>query len=76
MTGEQGVARQQGEGEEFSAGYVMGGPDTMTVGLKWGTRMEGNQELSARIELYQQSGDTQAADLDALITQIGYTFYF
>ena len=60
---------------------VIGGNTIMqfnsaTVGLKWGTRMAGNQELSARVELYQQSGDTEAADLDALITQIGYTFYF
>ncbi|MBV1921122.1 MAG: DUF3570 domain-containing protein [Pseudomonadales bacterium] len=75
-TAEQVSASYKARDEDFSADYRLGNLDTTTLGLKWGTRMAGNQELSARIEFYQQSGGTEAADLDALITQIGYTFYF
>lgn len=75
-TTEQVSASYKAQGEDFSADYRLGNLDTTTVGLKWGARIAGTQEFSARIELYQQSGDTEAADLDALITQIGYTFNF
>ena len=76
VTAEQVAAKYKAGLEDVSADYRLGDLDSATIGVKWGTKLAGNQELTARVEMYQQSGDTEAADLDALITQIGYTFYF
>jgi len=61
---------------DVSADYRLGGLDTSTLGAKWGYKFDDNHELSLRFEIYKQSGDSKAADLSSLISQIGYTFYF
>ncbi|OUS26093.1 hypothetical protein A9Q99_19140 [Gammaproteobacteria bacterium 45_16_T64] len=59
-----------------SADYRLGGLEATTAGIKWATKLDKQHEFNIRVELYEQSGDTAAADLSALITQLGYTFYF
>jgi len=61
---------------EVSADYRLGSMETSTVGVKWATTLKKGHELSLRFELYQQSGDTKAADLSSVISQVGYTFYY
>lgn len=61
-------------GDEASADYRLGDLTDTTLGLKVGHALTRGREWNARLELYQQSGDSDAADIDAVITQIGYTF--
>ena len=61
---------------EASSDYRLGNLDDMTYGLKVGRKLSRGREWNARLEMFQQSGDTDAADLNALITQVGYTFYW
>jgi hypothetical protein len=69
-------AIQAGTIEEASADYRLGKLSDQTLGLKVGRTLDNGREWSARLEVFQQSGDTEAADLDAIITQIGYSFRF
>lgn len=62
--------------QEASGDYRLGNLDDMTYGLKFGRKLSRGREWNARVEMFQQSGDTDAAELDALITQVGYTFYW
>ena len=68
--------KYQGEGTDVSADYRLGKLDTTTVGLKWGTEFFKTHQLTSRLELYQQSGDSKIADLDAIIFQVGYGLKF
>lgn len=61
---------------EASADYRLGALDDTTIGLKVGRKLSRGREWNARVEMFQQSGDTEAANVDALITQVGYNFYW
>ena len=62
--------------DEVSADYRLGNLTDTTYGVKVGKQWKNNQQLSLRVESFQQSGDSDASELDALITQVGYTFYW
>jgi hypothetical protein len=62
--------------QEATGDYRLGNLDDMTYGLKFGRKLSKGREWNARVEMYQQSGDTDPAEVDALITQVGYTFYW
>ncbi len=70
-----------------SSDYRLGDFDAMTAGLKFGWKTSDNNDMSVRVELYQQSGSipggqiigNQAArnnypDLNAIIAQFSYRF--
>lgn len=70
-----------------SSDYRLGNFDAMTAGLKYGWRTAGGNDISVRLELYQQRGNipggllfgnqlarVQYPDLDAVIAQISYRF--
>ena len=61
---------------EASSDYRLGNLDDMTYGVKVGRKLSRGREWNARLELFSQSGDTKAAEVDAFITQVGYTFYW
>lgn len=74
---------------EVSADYRLAEFDATTLGLKFGYLLGENKEFSARLESYQQRGDSSPSDaigvqknydmfpdLDALIFQVGYSFSF
>lgn len=67
---------QNGVITEASADYRLGALTDTTFGLKVGKKLSGGREWNARLEFFQQSGDTDAADLDAIITQVGFNFYW
>lgn len=67
---------QAGTLTEASSDYRLGNLDDTTYGLKVGRKMSRGREWSARVEMFKQSGDSAAADVDALITQVGYSFYW
>lgn len=67
--------------------YRLGNFDAITAGLKYGWKSRGGNDLSVRVELYQQRGDIPAGnlignqvglvsypDLDAIIVQFSYHF--
>jgi hypothetical protein len=67
--------------------YRLGNFDAITVGLKYGWTTKNNNEMSARLEFYQQSGSIPAdklfgnqvglveyPDLNAIIFQFSYRF--
>ena len=67
--------------------YRLGDFDATTVGLKFGWKTAGDNDMSVRLELYQQRGDIPAGnlignqvglvkypDLDAVIAQFSYRF--
>ncbi len=62
--------------DEVSADYRLGNLTDTTYGVKLGKQWKNNQQWSFRVESFQQSGDSDASELDALITQVGYTFYW
>jgi len=62
--------------DDVSADYRLGDLTDVTVGLKFGRELASGSKWNARLEFFQQSGDTDAADVDALIGQVGYTFYW
>lgn len=70
------TAAQVGSLDEVSADYRLGNLTDTTYGVKVGKQWKNNQQLSLRVESFQQSGDSDASELDALITQVGYTFYW
>jgi hypothetical protein len=70
-----------------SSDYRLGNFDAITAGLKYGWTTKNGNEMSARLELYQQRGsippDKQFGnqtglvtypDLDAIIFQFNYRF--
>lgn len=75
--------------EFVSADYRLAGFDAATLGLKLGYKLSPDQELYARLESYQQRGDSNPSDaigvqknydmfpdLDATMVQIGYSVKF
>ncbi len=70
-----------------SSDYRLGDFDAITAGLKYGWKTRNNNDMSIRVELYQQSGSIPAGqvignqagrdnypDLNALIVQFSYRF--
>ena len=70
-----------------SADYRLGEFDALTVGLKYGWKLASGNEMSARIEFYNQEGDAPRnqlignqltremyPDMDAIIAQFSYRF--
>lgn len=70
-----------------SADYRLGEMTGVTLGLKYGRILGENHKFDARLEFYQQTGDSNPAqafgnlsnqdlypDVDAVIAQIGYSF--
>ena len=76
LSAEQVAAKYKKEGTDVTADYRLGNLDTTTMGIKWGAELFENHQLTSRIELYQQSGDSKVADVDAIIFQIGYGLKF
>ncbi len=66
----------QNSNSDVSADYRLGSLTDTTYGFKVGKEWANNQQLSLRVESFTQSGDSDASELDALITQVGYTFYW
>lgn len=73
--------------EYASADHRLGDFDALTVGLKYGWKTSGDNDMSVRLELYTQSGDISSSqlignqlgrdnypDLNAIIFQFGYQF--
>jgi Protein of unknown function (DUF3570) len=73
--------------QHASADFRLGRFDAVTAGLKFGHRLSGGGEWSARLEYYQQTGEAppeqivgnqahreQYPDLDAVIVQVSYRF--
>lgn len=61
-------------GDNVSSDYRLGALTDTTFGLKVGKRLGETGEASVRVESFQQSGDTEAADLSAVIVEFGYSF--
>ncbi len=70
-----------------SADYRLGEMMGVTVGLKYAKRLGDNHGFDVRLEMYQQSGDSNPSeafgalteqdlypDVDAVIAQFGYSF--
>jgi len=76
LTAEQVATQYQNEGRDVTADYRLGNMDATTIGVKWGARLFGTHQLTSRIELYQQSGDSKVSDVDAIIFQVGYGLKF
>jgi hypothetical protein len=70
-----------------SSDYRLGNFDAITVGLKYGWQTRSGNDMSVRLELYQQRGDipgdrlignqvglVEYPDLDAIIFQYSYRF--
>ncbi len=70
-----------------SADYRLGEMDAVSLGLKYGTKLESGNDLTLRLEYYKQSGDHAPADaigdlrtmdlfptVDAWIANVGLTF--
>lgn len=76
LTAEQVATQYQNEGRDVTADYRLGNMDATTIGVKWGARLFGTHQLTSRIELYQQSGDSKVSDVDAMIFQVGYGLKF
>jgi len=76
LTAEQLATQYQNEGRDVTADYRLGNMDATTIGVKWGARLFGTHQLTSRIELYQQSGDSKVSDVDAIIFQVGYGLKF
>ena len=76
LTAEQLATQYQNEGRDVTADYRLGNMAATTIGVKWGARLFGTHQLTSRIELYQQSGDSKVSDVDAIIFQVGYGLKF
>ncbi|MFZ5724607.1 MAG: DUF3570 domain-containing protein [Pseudomonadota bacterium] len=61
-------------GDFASGDYRLGALTDTTFGAKIGKRLGEDREISMRVESFQQSGDTEAADVSALILEFGYSF--
>lgn len=61
-------------GSDASSDYRLGALTDTTFGLKVGRRLSADSEASLRVESFSQSGDTPAADLSAMIVEVGYSF--
>ncbi|MFN3712557.1 MAG: DUF3570 domain-containing protein [Alcanivoracaceae bacterium] len=63
--------------EGYASGdYRLGKLTDTTYGIKFGRELAGGRKWDARLEFMRQSGDTDAADVSALIGQVGYRFYW
>jgi hypothetical protein len=70
--------------EEASADYRLAKFTGITIGMKYGMKLNSGSEVSARLEWYSQSGDSNLIgvpqstnvfpDLDAVILQLNYRF--
>lgn len=73
--------------EYASSDYRLGNFDAITAGLKYGWKTGNGNDMSVRVELYQQSGSVSSSqlignqvnqdnypDLNAIIVQFGYHF--
>lgn len=73
--------------ETASADYRLGDFDAITAGLKYGWKTGGGNDMSVRLEWYQQSSNVNSSqlignqvnqdnvpDLNAIILQFGYSF--
>lgn len=73
--------------EYVSADYRLGNFDAITVGLKYGRKTKGGNDMNVRLELYQQTGNGSSTplignqvdqdnypDMRAVIFQVGYSF--
>ncbi len=71
--------------DELSADYRLGDLDAITVGMKFGLKLDQGHEFNTRVEYYLQSSSGDEGfgklsdqelypDTDALIVQFGYTF--
>lgn len=56
--------------------YRLGKLTDTTLGVKFGRELSNGRKWDARLEFMQQSGDTDAADVSAVIGQVGYRFYW
>lgn len=61
-------------GSNASSDYRLGALTDTTVGLKVGKRLGETGEASVKVESFQQTGDTAAAELSAVIVEFGYSF--
>ncbi|MDF1628965.1 MAG: DUF3570 domain-containing protein [Alcanivoracaceae bacterium] len=59
-----------------SGDYRLGKLTDTTVGVKFGRELANGRRWDTRLEFMQQSGDTDAADVSAVIGQVGYRFYW
>lgn len=76
LSAQQLATKYQNEGTDVSADYRLGELNATTMGLKLGATLFNNHQLTTRLELYQQSGNSDVADLDAIIFQVGYGLKF
>lgn len=70
----ESLADEPAPGMDASADYRLGGLTDTTFGAKVGKQLGEGSEVSARLESFQQSGDYEAADLSAIIFELGYSF--
>ena len=73
---------------DASADYRLGAFNGITIGSKFGYRLNDRSEINFRVEAYQQQGDTVGKpigiqndydmfpDLEAVIFQVGYSYRF
>jgi hypothetical protein len=59
--------------QAYSADYRLGALTDTTLGLRVGKRLAGDGDAYVRLEAMQQSGDTDQANVDALIFEVGYS---
>jgi hypothetical protein len=76
LSATQLAEKYQSNATDVSSDYRLSNLDTTTVGLKLGTSLFKTHQLTTRLELYQQSGDSKVADVDAIIFQVGYGLKF
>ncbi|OUS27560.1 hypothetical protein A9Q99_14025 [Gammaproteobacteria bacterium 45_16_T64] len=62
--------------DHASADYRLGTLTSTTYGVKVGLDLGKQQEISFRVESFQQEGESAAANLDAVISQINYKVAF
>lgn len=60
--------------KEFSADYRLGALTTTTFGARVGKKLADDGDAYVRLESMTQSGDTEQADLSAVIVEVGYSF--
>lgn len=70
----EALAAPPAAGDHVSADYRLGALTDTTVGLKFGKRLGETGEASMKVESFQQTGDTPAAELSAVIVEFGYSF--
>lgn len=61
-------------GTHVTSDYRLGALTDTTFGFKVGKTLGEDREASFRLESFQQSGDSDVADLSAIIVEFGYSF--